>query len=99
MQDKIDDNSYKYDDIFQIKNPAMLTGSLANLDVYNTNLTNARDLMLRQKTVDTGSLKIKVAGLFNNIIEQQGASIEFMKSKIAQGEENIIVNNRQFDLG
>lgn len=98
LQDKIDDNSYKYDDIFQIKNPAMLTGSLANLDVYNTNLTNARDLMLRQKTVDTESLKIKVAGLFNNI-EQQDASIEFMKSKIAQGEENIIVNNRQFDLG
>lgn len=98
FQDKIDDNYYKYDDIFQIKNPSMISGALANLDVYNTNLTNARDLMLRQKTVDTESLKIKVAGLFNNI-EQQNSSIEFMKVKIAQGEENLILNNRQFDLG
>lgn len=98
LQDKIDDNYYQYDSIFQIKNPAMLTGALANLEVYNNNLSTGRDLMLRQKTVDSENIKITVAGLFNNI-EYQLNSIAFMKDKLAQGENNVILYNKQFELG
>ena len=98
LQDKIDDNYYQYDNIFQIKNPAMLTGALANLEVYNNNLSTGRDFMLRQKTVDSENIKITVAGLFNNI-EYQLDSIAFIKDKISQGENNIILYNKQFELG
>ena len=98
LQDKIDDNYYQYDSIFQIKNPAMLTGALANLEVYNNNLSTGRDLMLRQKTVDSENIKITVAGLFNNI-EYQLNSIAFMKDKLTQGENNVILYNKQFELG
>lgn len=98
LQDKIDDNYYQYDNIFQIKNPDMLTGALANLEVYNNNLSTGRDFMLRQKTVDSENIKITVAGLFNNI-EYQLDSIAFIKDKILQGENNIILYNKQFELG
>lgn len=98
LQDKIDDNSYQYDKLFQIKNPAMLEGAMANLDVYNTNLSTGRDLTLRQKTVDSENIKITVAGLFNNI-EYQLNSIKLMNEKIAQGETNLILYNKQFDIG
>ncbi len=98
LQDKIDDNYYQYDSIFQIKNPAMLTGALANLEVYNNNLSTGRDLMLRQKTVDSENIKITVAGLFNNI-EYQLNSIKFMNEKLTQGEKNVILYNKQFELG
>lgn len=96
--DKLDDAYDSYDSIYQLSSPAIINGALATLEVYNSNLSTARDLMTRQKTVDSESLKIKLAGLFNNI-EQQNKSIEFMKLKLAQGDENLILYNKQFDLG
>lgn len=98
LQDKIDDNFNSYDRLFTIKDPNILAGTLANMDVYNTNLTTGRDLMVRQKTVDTENLKITVAGLFNNI-EQKHRSIEFLNKKIAQGEVNLELYKKQFGLG
>lgn len=98
LQDKIDELYNRYDTLFLIENPDMLEGTLANMEVYNKSLTTNRDLMLRQKTVDSESLKITIAGLFNNI-EQQLRTIYFMKSKLAQGEENLIISNKQYDLG
>lgn len=98
LQDKIDDNFNSYDRLFTIKDPNILAGTLANMDVYNTNLTTGRDLMVRQKTVDTENLKITVAGLFNNI-EQKHRSIEFLNKKIEQGEVNLELYKKQFGLG
>ncbi|MGB5824683.1 MAG: TolC family protein [Proteocatella sp.] len=98
LQDKIDDLDYTYDTLFLIKDPDMLEGTLANLEIYNKSLTTNRDVMLRQKTVDSENLKITIAGLFNNI-EQQLKTIYFMKTKLAQGGENLIVSNKQYDLG
>lgn len=98
LQDKIDDNYYAYDTIFSIKDPNILSGTLANMDVYNKNLTTSRDLTTRQKTVDTENLKITIAGLFNNI-EQKHKSIEFLNEKLLQGEENLSLYKKQFGLG
>lgn len=98
LQDKMDDLDYRYDTLFEIKDPNMLEGTLANLEIYNKSLSTNRDLMLRQKTVDSEQLKITVAGLFNNI-EQQLKLIEFANNKIAQGKENIILFEKQYDLG
>lgn len=98
LQDKIDDNYYQYDKVFKIKNPDMLAGALANIEVYNKNLSTGRDLMLRQKTVDSENIKITVAGLFNNI-EYQLNSIAFMKEKLEQGKADVILYNKQFELG
>lgn len=98
LQDKIDDNFNSYEKLFSIKDPNILAGTVANMDVYNKNLTTGRDFMVRQKTVDTENLKITVAGLFNNI-EQKHRSIEFLNKKIAQGEVNLELYKKQFGLG
>lgn len=98
LQDKIDDNFNSFDKLFSIKDPNILAGTIANMDVYNTNLTTGRDFMVRQKTVDTENLKITVAGLFNNI-EQKHRSIEFLNKKIAQGEVNLELYKKQLGLG
>ena len=97
-QDNIDDLSDRYDTLFLIKDPDMLVGTLANMEIYNTTLTTTRDLLKRQKTVDSESLKITIAGLFNNI-EQQLDTIELTKKKILQGDVNIRLNNTRYDLG
>ena len=76
----------------------MRTGTLANMEIYNTTLTTTRELLKRQKTVDSESLKITIAGLFNNI-EQQLDTIELTKKKIAQGDANIRLKQKQYDLG
>lgn len=98
LQDKIDDNFNSFDKLFSIKDPNILAGTVANMDVYNKNLTTGRDLMVRQKTVDTENLKITVAGLFNNI-EQKHRSIEFLNKKIAQGEVNLELYKKQLGVG
>lgn len=98
LQDKIDDNFNSFDKLFSIKDPNILAGTVANMDVYNKNLTTGRDFMVRQKTVDTENLKITVAGLFNNI-EQKHKSIEFLNKKIAQGEVNLELYKKQLGLG
>lgn len=98
LQDKIDDNFNSFDKLFSIKDPNILAGTIANMDVYNKNLTTGRDFMVRQKTVDTENLKITVAGLFNNI-EQKLKSIEYLNKKIAQGEVNLDLYKKQFGLG
>ncbi|MGL5256487.1 MAG: hypothetical protein ACRC76_05565 [Proteocatella sp.] len=98
LQDKIDDNFNSYDKLFSIKDPNILAGTIANMDVYNKNLTTGRDFMVRQKTVDTENLKITVAGLFNNI-EQKLKSIEYLNKKIAQGEVNLDLYKKQLGIG
>lgn len=98
VQDKIDDLFTSYDTLFLIKDPDMRTGTLANMEIYNTTLTTTRELLKRQKTVDSESLKITIAGLFNNI-EQQLDTIELTKKKIAQGDANIRLKQKQYDLG
>ena len=98
VQDKIDDLFTSYDTLFLIKDPDMLTGTLANMDIYNTTLTTTRDLLKRQKTVDSESLKITIAGLFNNIVQQLD-TIELTNKKILQGDVNIRLNNTRYDLG
>lgn len=98
VQDKIDDLFTSYDTLFLISNPDMLTGTLANMEIYNKTLTTTRDLLNRQKTVDSESLKITIAGLFNNI-EQQLDTIELTNKKILQGDVNIRLNQKQYDLG
>lgn len=98
VQDKIDDLFTSYDTLFLIKDQDMLTGTLANMEIYNTTLTTTRELLKRQKTVDSESLKITIAGLFNNI-EQQLDTIELTKKKIAQGDANIRLKQKQYDLG
>lgn len=98
LQDKIDDNFNSFDKLFSIKDPNILAGTIANMDVYNKNLTTGRDFMVRQKTVDTENLKITVAGLFNNI-EQKLKSIEYLNKKIAQGEVNLDLYKKQLGLG
>lgn len=97
IKDKIDDNT-DYSRLFSIKDPNILAGKLANMDVYNKNLTTTRDLLVRQKTVDTENLKITIAGLFNNI-EQRTKNIDLLNKKIAQGEENLSLYKKQFGLG
>ena len=98
VQDKIDDLFTSYDTLFLIKDPDMRTGTLANMEIYNTTLTTTRELLKRQKTVDSESLKITIAGLFNNI-EQQLDTLELTKKKIAQGDANIRLKQKQYDLG
>lgn len=98
VQDKIDDLFTSYDTLFLIKDPDMLTGTLANMEIYNTTLTTTRELLKRQKTVDSENLKITIAGLFNNI-EQQLDTIDLTKKKIAQGDANIRLKQKQHDLG
>lgn len=98
LQDKIDELDYKYDALFEIKDPDVLEGTIANLEIYNKSLSTNRDLMLRQKTVDSESLKITIAGIFNNI-EQQLKSISLTQKKISQADANIRIYQTQYDLG
>lgn len=98
LEDNIDDLYDSYNNFYLISNPGIQEGALANFDIYNKSLTTSRDLARRQKTVDSESLKITVAGLFNNI-EQQLETIAFMNDKLAQGETNLIISNKQLDLG
>jgi len=98
VQDNIDDLFNRYDTLFLIKDPDMLNGTLANMEIYSTTLTTTRDLLKRQKTVDSENLKITIAGLFNNI-EQQLDTIELTNKKILQGDANVRLNQKKYDLG
>ncbi|WP_028828960.1 TolC family protein [Proteocatella sphenisci] len=98
VQDNIDDLFNRYDTLFLIEDPDMLTGTLANMDIYSTTLTTTRDLLKRQKTVDSESLKITIAGLFNNIVQQLD-TIELTNKKILQGDANVRLNQKKYDLG
>lgn len=98
IQKQIDNLYAGYDNLFLLPPSSIADSMWANFDIARETLFNTKSTLELSMNMEIENIKLSLTGLFNNI-GQQEKNIILAKEKIAQGNRNLTLYNKQYELG
>lgn len=98
IQKQLDNIYAGYDDLFLLPPSSASDGLWANFDIARETLMNTKNTLELSMNMEMENIKLSITGLFNNI-EQQEKNIALAKQKIDQGNKNLTLYKKQYELG
>lgn len=98
IQKQIDNLYAGYDNLFLLPPSSIADSMWANFDIARETLFNTKSTLELSMNMEIENIKLSLTGLFNNIA-QQSKNIILAKEKIAQGNRNLMLYNKQYELG